>query len=114
MDAEQAVRERYLRLHEALDERARRLFVAAEAVAIGFGGIAMVSRATGVARRTIGMGMKELRALEAGPAPAGPQRIRKAGGGRKTAASKDPTLAADLERLVEPVTRGDPESPLRW
>jgi hypothetical protein len=113
MDSESAVRERFARLAPSLDERSRRLFVATEALALGHGGIAIVSRATGVAPRTIGVGIKEVLALEASP-PTGPERIRRPGGGRKATTSKDPTLLSDLDLLVEPVTRGDPESPLRW
>lgn len=113
MDSESAVRERFARLSPSLDERSRRLFVATEALALGHGGIAIVSRATGVAPRTIGVGIKEVLALEASP-PTGPERIRRPGGGRKATISKDPTLLSDLDLLVEPVTRGDPESPLRW
>lgn len=114
MDIEQAIRERYKRLENALDERARRLFVATEALSMGYGGIALVRRATGVAARTIGAGIRELQELEREPAPSGTPRIRKPGGGRKKAVSKDPTLISALERLVEPGTRGDPQSPLRW
>lgn len=113
MDSESAVRERFARLSPSLDERSRRLFVATEALALGHGGIAIVSRATGVAPRTIGVGIKEVLALEASP-PTGLERIRRPGGGRKATISKDPTLLSDLDLLVEPVTRGDPESPLRW
>ena len=95
-----------------LDERQRRLVAAAEAQAVGVGGISMVARATGVSRRAIRAGLKELTAR---PASAGGRaRIRRPGGGRKRTVDTDPTLRQDLERLVEPVTRGDPESPLRW
>src|SRR5690348_12877346 len=76
----------------------------------GWGGISAVSRATGLSRKAISHGIKELQ--EGGGASKG--RMRRTGGGRKTTASKDPSLGEDLERLVEPVTRGDPESPLRW
>jgi hypothetical protein len=107
------VSERYARLAPSLDERARRLFVAVEALAIGYGGIALVARATGVAPRTIGVGIREVRELETAP-PTGPMRIRRPGGGRKKTSSKDLTLVPDLNGLVEPTTRGDPESPLRW
>lgn len=113
MDSESAVRERFARLSPSLDERSRRLFVATEALALGHGGIVTVARATGVAPRTIGAGIKEVLALEASP-PTGPVRIRRPGGGRTATIIKDPTLFSDLDMLVEPVTRGDPESPLRW
>jgi transposase len=111
---ERAVRERFRRLSSALNERSRRLFAAAEAMSFGRGGIALVARATGVAPRTIGVGIKEARALEKSPPPPGPQRVRRPGGGRPRTVDTDPTLKTDLERLVEPVTRGDPESTLRW
>jgi hypothetical protein len=105
-----AVAERYRRLAPVLDERARRLVVAAEAVALGRGGITRVARATGVSREVIRAGMAELGAAERLPAG----RVRRPGGGRKRTVATDPTLWPDLERLVDPVTRGDPESALRW
>ena len=115
MDLVESIRVRFERMRDSLNERARRLFVAAEALAIGWGGVAIVARATGVAPSTIGVGKKEVRAIEQSGMPALPAaRSRRAGGGRKKTTSKDPTLVTDLERLVEPVTRGDPESPLRW
>jgi len=95
-----------------LDERMRRLVAAAEAEAIGFGGASMVARATGVSRRAIRQGARELKARP--QREAGHPRIRRPGGGRKRTVDTDPTLKEDLERLIEPVTRGDPESPLRW
>jgi len=111
---EAAIRTRFEQLKGALNERARRLFAAAEALAFGYGGIIAVHRATGIAPRTVGTGLKELRDLEtAGPTVAS-TRVRARGGGPKRSTDKDPTLLADLERLIEPVTRGDPESPLRW
>lgn len=94
----------------ALDERGRRLWAATEAKAIGHGGIALVSRATGVSYSTITRGLKE---LESGPPPQ-PGRVRRPGGGRKKTLAKDPTLVADLDGLVEPSASGDPQSPLRW
>ena len=110
-DDSTAVGERYARVAECLDERGRRAVVGAEALALGRGGITAVARATGLARKTIARGIGEVR----GERPvAGPGRVRLPGGGRKAAAASDPSLLADLERLVEPVTRGDPESPLRW
>src|SRR5216683_2775595 len=110
------IRERFLTVAPFLDERGRRLVAAAEAFAAGYGGIAAVAMATGMAPSTIGRGLKEL-AQDEPPAFAGagsPQRIRRPGAGRKPAICKDPTLLADLEALVEPTTRGDPQSPLRW
>jgi hypothetical protein len=102
-------------LRPFLDERMRRLFTAAQAEALGRGGVTLVATATGVARSTINRGRKELAALADAhlPAPAD-QRIRREGGGRKPLVEQDPTLLADLEALVEPTTRGDPQSPLRW
>lgn len=94
----------------ALDERGRRLWAATEAKAIGHGGIALVSRATGVSYSTITRGLKE---LESGLLPE-PGRVRRPGGGRKKTLAKDATLLADLEGLVEPSVSGDPQSPLRW
>jgi hypothetical protein len=98
-----------------LTERARRLFVASEAMAFGHGGIAAASRATGMAASVIGRGIAEVRAIESGAAPAvPPNRSRRPVGGRKKTTDKDPTLLADLQALVEVTTRGDPESPLLW
>jgi len=115
MDLVESVRERFERMRGSLNERARRLFAATEALAIGHGGIAIVARATGIAPSTIAVGKAEVLALEgSGAAPLAVNRSRRAGGGRKKLTDKDPTLLSDLERLVEPVTRGDPESPLRW
>ena len=110
MKREEEIKHRYERIAGELNERTRRLFAANEAIAIGWGGISAVSRATGLSRQVISDGIKELQ--EGGKANGG--RIRRKGGGRKTTVSKEPSLREDLERLVEPVTRGDPESPLRW
>ena len=113
--AEAQIRQRYRKVHGALTERARRLFVASEAMAVGYGGIAITSRATGMAASVIGRGMAEVRAIESGAVVALPStRSRRPGGGRKKATAKDPTLLADLQALVESTTRGDPESPLLW
>ncbi len=105
-----AIRTRFEKLAPFLDERMRRLVAASESVTIGFGGTSEVSRQTGVSRRAIIQGIKEL-----GEAPGvRVGRVRRAGGGRKKTVDKDASLKTDLERLVDPVTRGDPESPLRW
>ncbi|MGH2459904.1 MAG: ISAzo13 family transposase [Chloroflexota bacterium] len=105
-----ALKRRFEVLAPSLDERMRRLVAAAEAVAIGWGGVSRVSQATGVSRRVISQGIKELQEPKAGLAG----RIRRPGGGRKRTVEHDPTVLADLERLVEPLSRGDSESPLRW
>src|SRR5215510_8911542 len=104
------VKARFELLAPFLNERTRRLAAAAEAAALGRGGIARVSRATGVSRRAIAAGLDELKA----PDDLNVGRIRRPGGGRKRTVETDATLRADLERLIDPVTRGDPESPLRW
>jgi len=112
---EAKIRERYLKLKSSLSERARRLFVANEAIAFGYGGIAGASRATGMAASVIGRGIREVRAIEAGDAETLPaNRSRRPGAGRKKTTEKDPTLLPDLKALVESTTRGDPESPLLW
>ena len=90
------------------DERGRRVFAASEARAAGRGGLAAVSAITGLARSTIGRGLKDLDA----PPPGG--RVRREGGEARPLTERDPTLIADLERLVAPATRGDPERPLLW
>src|SRR2546429_3403421 len=110
MKKEEEIKQRYERLAGELNERTRRLFAANEAMELGWGGIAVVARATGLSRQVIVDGMQELREGQR----AGEGRIRRIGGGRKSNVSKDPKLSEDLERLVEPMTRGDPESPLRW
>jgi transposase len=101
---------RFGALDPVLDERGRRRFAAAEALAAGHGGVTAVARATGIARSTITRGLAELRA----EAEAAPGRVRRAGGGRKSLTATDATLLGDLQVLVEPVTRGDPMAPLLW
>jgi hypothetical protein len=105
-----AIRDRYVALSPRLDERGRRSFAAAEARAAGYGGIAAVSQATGIAASTIGRGLKEL----AGGSDVAPDRVRRPGGGRKALVATDTTLLDDLLGLVSPSERGDPMSPLRW
>ena len=108
---EAGIRQRYQTLAGVVDERMRRLMVAVEALAIGRGGQTAVAQATGVSRTTIQQGIRELQQPEL---RAGKGRIRRSGGGRKSGVVLDPSLREELERLVEPTTRGDPESPLRW
>jgi hypothetical protein len=109
---EAAIKLRYVAVDPVLDERARRRFAAAEALAAGRGGVTAVARVTGMARSTIDRGLSELRG-ETVTAVA-PDRIRRKGGGRKPLVVTDPTLLSDLKYLVEPATRGDPMAPLLW
>jgi hypothetical protein len=104
------IRERFAALARHLSERERRLLAASEARAAGYGGIAAVSAATGIAASTIGRGLKEL----AAPQTLDADRVRRPGGGRKPLLATDATLLDDLLALVEPDARGDPMSPLRW
>ena len=113
MDVESAIRARFLNIEWALDERLRRLFAASEAKVIGHGGVTLVWKATGVARGSIQQGLKEL-VQRPETTEGDAQRIRRIGGGRKASVADDAQLLSALESLVEPVTRGDPESPLRW
>jgi hypothetical protein len=111
--AEQSIQQKYVLLGEIFNERERRLWAAVEARQLGRGGISTVARATGLSRTTIHEGLSELGDSRWG-AGLKRDRVRTAGGGRKTVTEKDPQLLASLERLVEPTTRGDPESALRW
>ena len=112
---EAEIRARYQKLKGSMTERARRLFVANEAMACGHGGIAAAARATGMAPSAIGRGIADVRAIEGGTGERlAPSRSRRPGAGRKKTTEKDPTLLTDLKELVEAATRGDPESPLLW
>ena len=104
------IRKKYTALLADLDERASRRWAASEAIALGYGGITTVSLATGISDRTIRNGMSELNARES----LSPARQRKVGAGRKRREEEQPKLVAALEKLVNPATRGDPQSPLRW
>ena len=108
-EAAQILAAKFAVIFPHLDERQRRLLMAAEARALGHGGIRLVARAAGVRQATVSAGVSE---LEAGAEPLG--RARRPGGGRKRAADLDPGLVPALLALVEPDERGDPESPLRW
>ena len=110
MGAEQEIRGKYHTLVSALDERQRRLWAGTEARALGRGGIAVVARATGLARNTVVRGLAELSERSS----LSTDRIRRPGAGRRPKKVIAPGLSKALEELVEPVTRGDPESPLRW
>jgi len=107
------IRSKFRSLDVELDERRRRQWAAAETRDLGQGGISLVARATGLSRPTIMAGLRELK-LPANERAAVGLRVRRAGGGRRPLTETDAGLLAALESLVEPVTRGDPESPLRW
>jgi len=109
----ESIRRRFQSLRPEMDERTRRHWAAVEARELGWGGVTAVAAATGLSRTTITSGLRELKEREAG-ASTSSRRIRRPGGGRKRRTETDPDLRAALERLVEPTTRGDPESPLRW
>jgi Rhodopirellula transposase DDE domain len=113
-EAENLVRKKFEMLEPIFDEQARRLWAATEAKVHGYRGISVVARATGLSRTTIHQGIKDIDGLCEHLALEKGKRIRASGGGRKSINEHDPTLRLDIERLVEPTTRGDPESPLRW
>lgn len=108
------IESRYGVLVAVMDERLRRQWAAAEAQTYGWGGIRAVSRATGLSPNTVAKGLAELEARTAAPQQPFDARVRKPGAGRKRATGADPELVGALERLVDPMTRGDPQSPLRW
>ena len=107
------VRRMYLLLEPELDERRRRQWAAVEARELGFGGVSLVARATGLSRPTITAGLRELE-LPTPERTQAAERIRRPGGGRRRLVVADPGLLEALEAMIDPVTRGDPESPLRW
>ena len=109
MNDRQAIRERWQAVGSKLDERGRRVFAAAEVRAAGWGGLEAVCAISGLARSTIGRGLKD---LDAAPLPKG--RVRRKGGGRRPLSSRDATLVDDLRRIIEPATLGDPMRPLLW
>jgi transposase len=108
------IAEKFKALGPILNEQGRRLWAAAEALVLGRGGVSLVAQATGLSRPTIYAGIQELRGVQAAVPSNGQGRIRRPGGGRKRRVEHDQTLLEDLEALVEPTTRGDPQSPLRW
>ena len=111
----EGIRQKYEALKPFLDERVRRLWAGAEARGLGRGGIAAVAAATGLSGDTIRKGMWPIPGGEGRALAAGVDvRLRHAGGGRKRVGDQDETLLRDWEALVEPVTRGEPQSPLRW
>jgi Rhodopirellula transposase DDE domain len=111
--AAEGIRQKFRALDPVMDERVRRQWAASEARLLAWGGVSVVARATGISRSTIHAGIKELIEREkTGVAPTA--RIRRPGGGGKPLVQTDPTIVEALEELVEPHTRGDPVSPLRW
>jgi hypothetical protein len=109
-EAVECIRQKYALLRDEMDERTKRCWAAAEALALGYGGVSAVAAATGLARNTVAAGIAESRRSERLVA----HRIRRIGAGRKPLCESAPDLEAALDALVDPVTRGDPESPLRW
>ena len=110
MDLEAVIREKFRSLASRFDEHTRRIWAATEASAQGYGGISLVARATNLSRRAILVGLREIKTGNILPEG----RVRRPGGGRKSGVEHQPDLPEKLEGLVEPLTRGDPESPLRW
>jgi hypothetical protein len=111
----EAVRAKYDLLHPLMTERLRRQWAACEAQTLGRGGVTVVAQATGLSRTTIWSGLRELRQRAERPQDdLPPERVRAQGGGRHLVEANDPALLLALEALVEPTTRGDPQSPLRW
>lgn len=104
-----STREKYLRISESLDELSRRLWAANESMSIGYGGVAVVSMATGISKPTIEKGIHEIRESDYPR-----DRIRRKGGGRKELSQKEPGLIRDLRKLIEPSVSGDPQSSLLW
>ena len=112
---ESSISLKYEALAPLLDERARRIWAAAEARSLGHGGITAVFRATGISRPTITAGLAELESgVHLGPSTLPKGKLRRPGGGRKSRVEEDPALVASLDALIDPTTRGDPMSPLRW
>ena len=110
IEAEQIIKEKFIALSPVMNELSRRRWAATEARSLGYGGVSIVSRATGLSRTTITEGVVEL--------SSNPQlrqtKVRNSGGGRKKISEEDRTVVIALEKLVAPTTRGDPMSPLRW
>jgi transposase len=112
---EETVKKKFEALDGELDERLRRLWAAVEADALGYGGVSAVARATGISWKTIHSGRRELKQKKkASPGDRQRRRVRRSGGGRKKLTEHEPGLLKALDALVEPTSRGDPMSPLRW
>lgn len=107
---QEVIAKKFSMMKNELNERQRRLWAASEAMAIGYGGVSQVARATGMSQTTIAKGIRELKSGEG----LEPGRVRRAGGGRKKLTETQPGLSEALQSLVEPTAKGDPMSPLRW
>jgi len=114
MDTGKAIEERFKLFSPFLNEKQRRILAIIEAQILGYGGTSRVAKATGLSRNTIAAGALELQRGSSEDITGVKERIRKPGGGRKRTIQKDPLLKGDLEQLIEPITRGDPESALLW
>src|SRR3972149_8147686 len=110
MSADAVLRQKFASVWGLLDERTRRIMAANEALSLGYGGVSLVNRACGLSRNAIARGIEE---ITDGSSP-GVGRIRRAGAARRPITARAPRLLAALDRLIDPDTRGDPESPLRW
>jgi hypothetical protein len=108
------IRQKFVSLDPIMDERVRRQWAASEAIALGWGGVSLTAQATGLARNTITQGVRELKERQARPETSVLMRVRRVGAGRKSITETDSNLLKALDALVDPVTRGHPESPLRW
>src|SRR5215467_765119 len=106
---ERSLQQKFSAVWSLLDERSRRLMAASEALSLGYGGVSRIRRACGLSRKAIARGIREIATGNSRPG-----RIRRPGAGRKKMVERNPQVLASLERLIEPETRGDPESPLRW
>ncbi|MBT9142608.1 MAG: hypothetical protein DDT29_01002 [Dehalococcoidia bacterium] len=113
-EIESMIKAKFEALSPVLDEQSRRLWAAAEAKVLGRGGISSVARSTGLSRTTVHQGLRELEKPEKSKEQRKPRRVRSPGGGRKRITDSNPEILKELEQMVDPVTRGDPESPLRW
>lgn len=116
MDKEtlKSIKDKYESLLPYLNEKTRRIWAACEALSLGWGGVTLLAKATGLSRTTINSGIRELSSSSVTPSEKDMTRIRRQGGGRKLLEEKDGMLLSDLESLIEPFVLGDPESPLKW
>ena len=110
MELIQTIRSKYETVSFCLNEKSRRIWAASEAQSFGWGGITIVAEATGIDHKTIRKGLKEIKSTDTGKIC----RLRNPGGGRKKLSDKQEKLLYDLQELVDPTTRGDPETLLRW